>query len=467
MDEPPVLDIEGYLNDPAGELRRCAHAGWYAAGIDEQGEPLPFVLGLDQVRTVLRDRRLSPRSFPDAMRRNGLSDQTAEQFTPLFRRHGDAHRAHRGLLAAAFTPRRIEQLRPFIAATAERLVDRIAAGGGRCDFVAEFAGRLPSEVFAELFGIPTADVDRLTAWASVIVVAFSPFMTSDQVGAVEQTAAEMRDWAHDLIAARRAEPADDLVTHLLEVEIDGQRLGEQDVVEVITGFVFAGSETTKRQLVEMIAAFAVHPDSWSRLLAEPELVANAVEEVLRFRPIVPALTRVAEEPFELDGLGLAPDARAGRVVPHRQPRSVELRRSRCVRRRARRSRQPRDLRLGPALLSGRRLRLESSCRSRCAPCWHASMRPSSTARSSATRPRSRRRRRCGSPSPCERPDMARGPLSLATRGSALARWQANFVHRSAARHRHRRRRRAGEWSRRGPTSGSTSRSGRWAARGCS
>jgi len=302
MDDAPALNIEHYLADPLGELRRCADAGWYATAIDEQGDPLPIVLGFDQVKSVLRDRRLSTQSFPEDMISRGLSVETTEQFTPLFRRHGEAHRFHRGLLAAAFTPRRVERLRPLAADVAAGLCDAIAAADGYCEFVADFADPLPPQVFATLFGLPAMDWAQLSDWAATIAVAFSPAMTPDQVTAIEKVGAEMRTWSAELIAQRRAEPADDLVTRLLDVEEDGHRLDDRDIVAIISAFVFAGTETTKRQATEMIRIFAEHPELWQRVHHEPQLVATAVEEVLRFRPIVPGLTRVAVEPFELDGL---------------------------------------------------------------------------------------------------------------------------------------------------------------------
>lgn len=306
---PATLDVEGYLADPAAELQRCARAHWYADGLDLQGAPLPWVLGYDGVRAALRDRRLSPRSFPDDMRAQGLSPATTDQFTPLFRRDGEAHRRHRALLAAAFTPRSVERLRPVAAAVADRLADDVARADGRCAFLADFAAPLPTEVFAALFGLPAQDRDRLAEWAAVVVQAFQPTMTPEQIAAIEVAATELHAYCTDLIARRRAEPADDLTTHLLTVELEGERLDDEEVVATMSGFIFAGSETTKRQLSELVLAFVEHPDAWERVAGDPGLIGGAVEEVLRHRPIVPALSRVAVEPFEQDDLTRSPGER--------------------------------------------------------------------------------------------------------------------------------------------------------------
>lgn len=305
---PAAVDLGALVEDAPAELRRCAARHWWAQSVDQDGRPTPVVLGWEANRDVLADRRLSPISFVDDMLASGLSPATAAQIAPLFGRHGAEHRHLRAVLASAFTPRKVEQLRPAARAIAERLTDGIEAAGGRCEYVAAFAEPLPPEVFATLFGLPVEDRDRMARWASDIARAFTR-MTPEDVAVVEATAAELRAYAEERVAVARAEPGDDLVTRLVEAEVDGQCLSDDDVVAMITGFVFAGSETTRRQLTAAVAVLAEHPDSWERLAADPGLLPTAVDEILRFAPIVPGLTRRAEEPFERDDLRLEPRGR--------------------------------------------------------------------------------------------------------------------------------------------------------------
>ncbi|QYG91969.1 cytochrome P450 [Iamia sp. SCSIO 61187] len=301
---PAELDPVAYLTDGDAELRRCAAQHWWAQGMDQHGAPMPIVLGWEATRETLSDRRLSPRSFVDDMVASGLSPTATAQITPLFGRHGAEHRHLRAVLSTAFTPRRVEQLRPAARAIAERLVDDIEAGGGACEIVAALAEPLPPEVFALLFGLPVEDRDRMARWAGAIARAFTVQMDPDDVAVVEAATAEMRAYGHERIAASLAAPGDDLVTRLVDAEVDGQRLSDDDVIAMITGFVFAGAETTRRQLTASVAVLAEHPDSWERLAADPSLLPTAVDEILRFRPIVPGLTRRAEEPFTSDDLSL-------------------------------------------------------------------------------------------------------------------------------------------------------------------
>ena len=306
---PPSVDLDAFLVDADAELQRCAAQHWWAAGIDQRGTPTPFVLGWEATREVLTDRRLSPRSFVDDMVANGLSPATALQVTPLFSRHGEDHRHLRAVLSKAFTPRKVEELRPATRAIAERLAGGIAEAGGRCEVVAAFAEPLPPEVFALLFGLPVADRARMGTWAAAIAPAFQAAPTPEDLAAVEQAAAQMRAYGLERIAASRAAPGDDLVTRLLEAEVDGERLTDDQVVAMITGFVFAGAETTRRQLTAAVQLLAEHPDAWERLAADPDLLPTAVDEILRLRGIIPALTRRAEEPFAHDDLELAEGGR--------------------------------------------------------------------------------------------------------------------------------------------------------------
>lgn len=273
-----------------------------------------IVEGWEANRDVLTDRRLSPRSFVEDMVAGGISPEAAAQVSPLFSRHGEDHRHLRQVLSVAFTPKKVEQLRPAAREVTERLAAGIAEAGGAVEFVAAMAEPLPPEVFALLFGLPVEDRDRLAGWANDIAPAFQGGMTgmsASEIERVERACAEMRVYGAERIAASRQQPGDDLVTRLVEAEVDGQRLADDDVIAMITGFVFAGAETTRRQLTAAIQLFAEHPADWERLAAEPDLLPLAVDEILRLRGIVPALTRRAEEPYEHDGVEVAP---GGRVI---------------------------------------------------------------------------------------------------------------------------------------------------------
>lgn len=306
---PAHLDPAALLSDGDAEFRRAAEQYWWAHGIDLQARPMPAVLDWDANRDALTDRRLSPRSFSVNMVENGLQPETSRQVAPLFSLHGDEHLRQRRILSKAFSAKRVEELRPTTTAICERLADDIAGAGETCEFVETFATPLPPEVFATLFGLPVQDSGRLAEWATAISYAFSLSMTPAEAAEVERAAAEMREYGHERIAVARAEPGQDLVTRLLEADDEGHRLDDDQVIGMITGFVFAGAETTRRQLTAAVQVLAEHADEWDRLAEDPDRMPNAVEEVLRHSSIIPGLTRLAEEPYERGDLRVERDER--------------------------------------------------------------------------------------------------------------------------------------------------------------
>ena len=201
---PAHVDALAYLTDADTELRRCAATHWWAEGLDQHGTATPWVLGWEANRELLADRRLSPRSFADDMVASGLSPATSFQVAPLFSRHGADHRHLRAVLSTAFTPKKVERLRPVARAIAERLADAIEADGGACELVQAFAEPLPPEVFATLFGLPPEDSRRLAGWASEIALAFRFEMDPADVAMLEDlVVAALHDMNAQLLQIQR------------------------------------------------------------------------------------------------------------------------------------------------------------------------------------------------------------------------------------------------------------------------
>ena len=260
---PAQLDAGEYFGDWGAELERCARQHWWAQGMDQHGTPMAVVLAWDANRATLTDRRLSPRSFADDMVANGLSPATARQVAPLFSRHGDEHRHLRAVLSKAFTPKSVEQLRPATRAIAERLADGIADAGGSCDVVAAFACRCRRRCSRS----SSASRSRTaTGWLAGPQPSPSPSTRRCRASTWRWSSRRpprCGPTATSASRSRRDDPGDDLVTRLLEAEVDGQRLSDDDVIAMITGFVFAGAETTRRQLTAAVQLLADHPGTGS------------------------------------------------------------------------------------------------------------------------------------------------------------------------------------------------------------
>ena len=151
----------------------------------------------------------------------------------------------RGLVSRGFTPRRVADLEPRVRAITTAHIDRFIARG-RCDFIQEFAARLPMDVVSELLGVPEEDRDRLRQWADTLL------HREDGVAGIPQeglrAAGNIACYFQDLVAARRRRPADDLPGALLEAELDGARLADRDVIAFLFLMVIAGNETTTKLL---------------------------------------------------------------------------------------------------------------------------------------------------------------------------------------------------------------------------
>lgn len=212
---------------------------------------------------------------------------------------GDDHHRLRRLVSKAFTPRAVEALRPFTRATIARLVDAVIADGS-CDAVPALCDPFPIPVICALVGIEADRLDDMSRWASAILLSLR-LDAGSFIDEIEQAQAELDDYLDELIADRRANPRDDLLSNLIAVEEEGDRLSPSELLSVVAMMLVAGTDTTRNQLSNMIHTFAEHPDQWALLRSRPELVAAAVEEAIRWEPATEALPRFATDDIEIGG----------------------------------------------------------------------------------------------------------------------------------------------------------------------
>jgi cytochrome P450 len=205
------------------------------------------------------------------------------------------HRQLRSLVTQAFTPRAIEALTPRIAAIVDELLDA-ALPAGRLDAIHDLGEPLPVIVIAEMLGIPTADRGRFKIWSDAVVSLAGGAAMSGFTAQREMVAYFM-----GIIERRRREPGDDLISALLQAEIDGERLSMPELLGFCALLLVAGNETTTNLIGNALLCFAERPALWERLRAEPALIPQAVEEVIRFRSPVQAMYRVATQEAELSG----------------------------------------------------------------------------------------------------------------------------------------------------------------------
>ncbi len=215
----------------------------------------------------------------------------------ILHRNGADHRRLRNLVNPAFTPRAADRWRPAMREFLEGLWEGVR-GAGRCDFVAAFARPYPSLTIARVMGAPLADAPRLHGWSEWIQRQFDAPSLMSERERIEQAVVEFYEYAGALLAARREDPGDDLLSTLLAAEQEGDRLSEVETLHLVLNVLIGGVDTTQSQLAHAIRLFCEHPDQWELLRARPELVAAAVEEVLRYEPITPFTARILHEDVE-------------------------------------------------------------------------------------------------------------------------------------------------------------------------
>ncbi|MER7169509.1 cytochrome P450 [Micromonospora sp. NPDC000207] len=261
------------------------------------GEPFWLATRYADVRTVLGDPRFSRAA---AAGRDEPRNTERLPASGMLGMDPPDHTRLRRLIAKAFTARRVERLREGTRAVADELVDGMLAAGPPADLVAHLATPLPIRVICDLLGVPVTDQDRFHTWAEAIVSTTS--LSAEQTQTYIQN---LFDYMAGLIARRRQEPTDDLLTAMVQArDADADRLTEEEVVQLAAGLLAAGHETTVTQIPNFVYVLLTEEGGWKRLRAEPELIPGAVEELLRFIPLgaTAAFPRYALEDVELSGV---------------------------------------------------------------------------------------------------------------------------------------------------------------------
>jgi cytochrome P450 len=258
------------------------------------GEPAWLVTRYDDVRTVLGDARFSrteatrhdhPRVIPDVIPL-GLLDMDPPEHTRL-----------RRLIAKAFTTSSVENLRPRTEQIAGQLILAMIEAGPPADLVAMLARRLPMTVICELLGVPGDDQDQFAGWVNDA--------TSTEATREERAEGLARQVAYmaGLVAERRRQPSDDLLGRLVLARDDDDRLSEEELNFLSMQLLAAGFETTANQIADFVYVLLTRPGQYALLREQPGLIPGAVEELLRFAPLVAAasIVRYATDDVELSG----------------------------------------------------------------------------------------------------------------------------------------------------------------------
>ncbi|MCY7340746.1 MAG: cytochrome P450 [Pseudonocardia sp.] len=269
--------------------------------VDMPDGPVWLISRYDDVRAALTDARFS-KDWRWTMPAEARATTPHTQIPMMILMDPPEHTRLRKLVSRAFTLRRMEDLRPRVEQIASDLLDALPVGG-TVDIMADYAYLLPVQVICELLGVPSADRDDFAAWSATLV---------DESSAEDTTAAaaKLDDYLTRLIDAK-TEPDDGLLSALIEVAEDEDRLSREELVAMAMLLLIAGHETTVNLIGNGLLALLTHPEQLALLRARPELLPSAVEEFLRWdSPVYNTPVRFASADVEVAGVTVP----AGSVV---------------------------------------------------------------------------------------------------------------------------------------------------------
>lgn len=210
------------------------------------------------------------------------------------------HTRLRTLVTKAFTPRVVENMRPRIQAITDELLDHVQPAG-QMDVIADLSFPLPVIVIAQMLGVPTEDRDKFKAWTPDLARTLDPILSPEVLDAGDAATLAFYDYFRELIAKRRKDLRDDLLSALIAAEEQGDRLSEDELIATAVLLLGAGHETTMNLIGNGLLALFRHPDQLEKLKTDPTLIHSAIEECLRFDGPVQMTARTALEDIELDG----------------------------------------------------------------------------------------------------------------------------------------------------------------------
>lgn len=290
-----VLDPEFDFGSP--EAMAAQERSWYA------DSPIGLlVLRYAEAQELLRDRRLDHNGKGYIEQAGVYSGPIYDWFVPMINHHdGEDHRRLRGLVSKAFTPRMINELRPFVRAEAERMAEEMASAD-EIEFVDSFADPLPLAVMCRLLGVPTEDYDTFRMWTNDIGLVFSLVHGGDIVARVEKAVVGLNEYVSGLMAEKAKNPDDGLISTLVAAQRTEGQVSEDELRNLLVTLVFAAHDTTCHQLSNAMVIFSERPEQWNLLAERPELAPQAIEEIIRWSPSTPIIYRCAAEDFEYRGL---------------------------------------------------------------------------------------------------------------------------------------------------------------------
>ena len=316
MAESSILDAPLNASSPISpEALACPHQ--YNARLRREApvyhcpnSGIFFVSDYDTVRTIAKDHETFSNKFGQAMRPMGegidadIAAIQAEGWAPVdttLTEDPPVHRRYRGMVNQAFTARRVATLHGDIERICHGLIDSMLTKG-EVDFVTDFAEPVPLTVIAEQLGVSLDDYELFKSWSDAFVAQLSGMADKDQRLDAARKIVAFQKYFAERLEERRTHPADDIISDIVHAQFEDERpLDMPEMLSILQQLLVAGNETTTNSIAEGVLLMIKHPEQFARLKANPDLVENMVEEVLRLGTPTANMWRVATKDTEIQG----------------------------------------------------------------------------------------------------------------------------------------------------------------------
>lgn len=289
--------VSGDVRDPYTELARIRREEpvqriEMSLMPGDDTKPLFIAYRHEDIQTMLRDNE----TFSSAIVLQAFGDVLGKQV--MLGLDEPEHSRHRALVSKAFTQKALAKWEDdLVGKVGNGLIDEIAKKGS-ADLVKEFTFPFPTQIIAGLIGLPREDFPQFQKWS----ISLLSFTVNPERGKAASLALE--EYFAPILAQRRKNPADDLISRLAIAEIDGERLGDGEIFSFLRLLLPAGVETTYRSLGNLIFGLLTHPDQFEAIRADRSLIPQAIEEAVRWEAPLLTITRVATKDTELGGVAI-------------------------------------------------------------------------------------------------------------------------------------------------------------------
>lgn len=299
---PEVLACPHAFNERLRQeapVYQCPHTG------------ITFVSDYETITRIAKDHETFSNRFSTAMPTGNtevdprLKEIQKKGYPPvdtMLTQDPPIHRRYRGMVNQAFTARRVATLEPYIEKLCHDLIDGFV-DAGRCEFVVDFAERVPLTVIADQLGVPLTDYELFKSWSDAFVAQLSQMASPDEAVEAAQLILDYQNYFAAKIEERRENPQDDIISDIVHAQFENERpLDVPEMLSIIQQLLVAGNETTTHSIAEGILLLIENPDQHKLLKDDPSLIPNFVEEVLRLATPTANMWRVATKDTEINGV---------------------------------------------------------------------------------------------------------------------------------------------------------------------